>query len=75
MATPAPTTDQAPDPAEQLAEFNCQTEDCPNPFRVVSFMVGDSTAQFHCLACWMAWNVAIIEKLTEQGLIEPPGSS
>lgn len=52
------------------ADYQCQTPDCPRPFKVVSFMVGDSSANFHCLGCWMAWNAAVITKMAELGMIE-----
>lgn len=57
-------------PAINPDDFNCETDTCPNPFRVVSLMVGDSTAHYHCLGCWMAWNAAVIQKLAELGMIQ-----
>lgn len=66
MTTPAPT---GPD----VSLFNCETATCTNSYRVVSLMVGDSTAHYHCLGCWMAWNAAVIKKMAELGLIEMPG--
>lgn len=74
MATPATTLSEQSEPVDLAAEFNCQTPDCPRPFRVVSFMVGDSTAQFHCLPCFMAWYAKVIELLIEQGILEPPST-
>lgn len=71
MATPETTTSEP----ENLRElFNCETPKCPNVYRVMSFMIGDSTAHFHCLACWLGWNTAVIKGLAEQGLIELPAA-
>lgn len=57
-------------PAINPDEFNCETPTCPNPFRFVSLFVGDSQAHYHCPGCWLAWNVAIAQKLEELGLLK-----
>lgn len=73
MATPAPTTTEAPTAEEQLRQFNCETPSCPHPYRFVSLFVGDSQAHYHCPPCWVAWNAAIIRGLIAQGLLPAPG--
>jgi hypothetical protein len=48
----------------------CQTEGCPNDFAVITVRVDDSSVLMMCEGCNLAFNLAVLQQASEQGLID-----
>lgn len=72
MTTPLPAF--APDtqqPSETVPErFKCQTDGCTQPFRLITIDVEESGNEIECMGCYLARNLAILQGLAEQGLLD-----
>ena len=49
---------------------NCQTPECPNDFAVIIIRVDEGESDLLCDSCHLAFNLAVLQKLAEEGLIE-----
>lgn len=67
----SPTSPESPPPTLPVPDrFLCQNQECRHPFRFITFDVETSETDFECLACWLAKNLAILQKMSEEGLID-----
>lgn len=48
-------------------DHRCQTEGCPNDFVIITINVDTSTTNCMCWGCNVAWNLAIIQRMGENG--------
>ena len=72
MTTPSQDS-PAPSPIDiqQVPDrFRCQTPECPNPVRVITLDLEDSSTEMECLGCCMARNLAILKELAAQGMLD-----
>lgn len=50
--------------------FKCQTDGCTQPFRLITIDVEESTPDIECMGCYLARNLAVLQGLAEQGLLD-----
>jgi hypothetical protein len=51
----------------------CQTDGCLNDFAVIIVRVDDSSVLMLCEGCNLAFNLAVLQQASQQGLIVLPG--
>jgi hypothetical protein len=51
----------------------CQTPECYLPVAVITVTLDDGSTDQECMGCCMSRNLAILEELTKQGIINIPG--
>jgi transcription elongation factor Elf1 len=66
MSTTAPGT-----PVQR--NHDCQTPDCPNQVSVVTIRLDDMETTALCEACNLTFNLAVLQKAAELGVITPGG--
>lgn len=66
-------TEQA-DQAPVERDHKCQTPECPNDFNVITLRVDDSTTNYLCEGCNLAFNLRVLQALVEDGSIVLPAS-
>jgi hypothetical protein len=64
-ATSGEVTQPVPD------RFTCQTPKCGQPFRILTFDVESSETMYLCWGCAMAFWLAVLKAMTEQGMLDP----
>lgn len=53
-------------PNGEIAKLhNCQTPKCPNVYEAVVLWVGDSKAQYFCVACFCAFFARVVQGLAD----------
>lgn len=63
MTTPAPA-----EPGYRR-DHACQTLGCPNDFSIITIRVDDSETMMLCEGCNLSFNLAVLQRLSEQGLL------
>lgn len=53
-------------------DHGCQTPGCPNDFNVITIRVDDSEINMLCEGCNLAFNLAVLQRLGEQGMLTAP---
>lgn len=61
--------DQAAD-APVTRDHRCQTDKCPNDFSVITIRVDTSDIMMFCEGCNLAFNMAVMTQMHDEGLIE-----
>ena len=50
-------------------DHGCQTAGCPNDFCVITLDCETSETAYHCRGCWLAFTLAVLQQMSEAGLI------
>lgn len=55
-----------------IRDHGCQTPGCPNDFNVITVRVDDSEISMLCEGCHLAFTLAVLQRLGEQGMLVGP---